>query len=586
MAEAIESGEPAGGVPVRDAVVRLALAVVVAFALRAVLLWLRGDFLDYDEAMYLLLARNLGDGAGFTLNGLPHSALGPLVPAATAGLARLFGLELLTGQRTLAALSGALLIVPVWYLLRRQGDGRVAWIAVALVAVWPALIDVAPRYDSMWLDNYAGTEPTFLLFLFASLAIGEAALKRRGWPALPLAALAGATLAFAYMTRAEAVVFGGLYAAVRAVQLIRESGGRRGVVAAAAAALGFLVVAAPQFVQLRRATGAWTISGQPAVMRPAAATLQELFRDRQYRLQFGHTWYRLNAGHTYLTNPYWGTPDGVSRELQERQYAAVAADEAPVSRTLPARVWNRLANYAYMIWTVCGVLFLPFALIGIVTARRRGLPAFALAGLAASLVTGVYLAVLPRFFLYLVPVFALWAAYGIIAIVGWLGRFRDVPTGIIVAVLAAVSLLSVGSVALGGPARVLASVGGEDRSVAEELGDALPAGEPVMHWHPKFAYWGGWDWRAMPLAELDDMAHYAAAIDLTYILLARGGYTPVRAEVPFLLIVVDSELARALRSGGESESEPHIHPPTALRPAGTLAGQPVASLELGDGQLE
>jgi len=122
--------------------------------------------------------------------------------------------------------------------------------------------------------------------------------------------------------------------------------------------------------------------------------------------------------------------------------------------------------------------------------------------------------------------------------------------------------------------------------VAEQLGDALPAGEPVMHWHPKFAYWGGWDWRTMPLAELDDMAHYAALIDLTYILLARGGYTPVRAEVPFLLIVVDSELARALRSASVSESGPHSHPPMALSPAGTLAGQPVASLELADGRLE
>jgi hypothetical protein len=582
MAEVLESTEPVRGAPDRDTVVRLALAVIAAFALRAVLLWLRGDFLDYDEAMYLLLARNLAEGAGFSLNGMPHSALGPFVPAATATLAGLFRLDLLPAQRLLAALSGALVLVPVWYLLRAHGHERVAWITVALLSVWPALIDVAPRYDSMWLDKYAGTEPTFLLFLFASLAIGEAALRRRGWPALALAALAGATLAAAYMTRTETVVFGGLYAGIRAVQL----GSRRSLVAAAAAALGFLVVAAPQFLQLHRATGAWTISGQPAVMGPAAATLQELFRDRQYRLQFGHTWYRLDAGHTYLTNPYWGTPEGVSREVQKTQYAAVAAAEAPVSRPFLARVWNRLVNYAYMLWTVCGVIFLPFALIGVATARRRGLPTFALAGLGASLVTSVYLAVLPRFFLYLVPAFALWAAYGIVTITGYLGRFRRFPTGIVVAALVAVSLLNVGSVAAGGAARVLASVGGEDRAVAEELGDALLAGEPVMHWHPKFAYWGGWDWRTMPLAELDHIAHYTTAIDLKYILLARGGYTPVQAEVPYLLISVDPELARAMRSGSEAYSGSHVHPSMVLRPAGAIAGQPAASLVLGDGQVE
>jgi hypothetical protein len=107
-----------------------------------------------------------------------------------------------------------------------------------------------------------------------------------------------------------------------------------------------------------------------------------------------------------------------------------------------------------------------------------------------------------------------------------------------------------------------------------------------MHWHPKFAYWGGWDWRTMPLAELDDIAHYTTAIDLKYILLARGGYTPVKAEVPFLLIVVDPELAEALRSESEAYSGSHVHSSMVLRPAGAIAGQPSASLGLGDGQVE
>ncbi len=586
MASNVESSEPLRVSQGRETVLRLALAVVVGFAVRGLLLWLRGDFLDYDEAMYLLLARSLSEGDGFTLNGMPHSALGPFVPAATATFAGLLGLDLLVAQRLLAALSGALVLVPIWYLLRAHEDERVAWIAVILLLAWPALIDVAPRYDSMWLDMYAGTEPTYLFFLFTSLAIGEAALRRHGWPALGLAVLAGATLAVAYMTRAETVVFGGLYALIRALQLVRQPGGRRRLVAAGAAALGFLIVSAPQLLHLRRATGVWTISGQPAVMQPAAETLQALFREKQYRLQFGHTWYRLDGGHTYLTNPYWGTPEGVSREEQKRQYAAVAAAEAPLSRAPPARVWNRLVNYAYMLLSLCGVLFLPFALIGIVRARRRGLPTFALAGFAASLATSVYLAVLPRFFLYLVPVFALWAAYGIITISGYLGRFRTVPAGIVAAALVAVSVVSVGSVGVGGPARVLASVGGEDRAVAEELGDALPAGDPVMHWHPKFAYWGGWEWRTMPLAVLEDIAHYTSTIGVRYILLARGGYTPVKAEVPYLLIVVDPELDQALRVGSEAHNGSHVHPSMVLRPAAAIAGQPAASLGLADGQME
>jgi hypothetical protein len=141
-------------------------------------------------------------------------------------------------------------------------------------------------------------------------------------------------------------------------------------------------------------------------------------------------------------------------------------------------------------------------------------------------------------------------------------------------------------VALGGPARLLVSVAGEDRAVAERLSDALPAGEPVMHWHPWIAYWGGWEWRTMPLAVLDDIAHYASTAGVKYILLARAGYTPVKAEVPYLLIVVDPELDRALRLGNEAHSGSHVHPSIELRPATAIAGQPVASLGLADGQVE
>ena len=85
---------------------------------------------------------------------------------------------------------------------------------------------------------------------------------------------------------------------------------------------------------------------------------------------------------------------------------------------------------------------------------------------------------------------------------------------------------------------------------------------------------------------MDDTAHYTVAVDVRYILLARGGYTPVKAEVPFLLIIVEPELARTLRSGGEAPDGSHPHPAMELRPAGAVAGQPAASLGLAGGQVE
>ena len=51
------------------------LVVVAALAFRLVLLMARGDYIVYDEGYYLLLARSLRAGHGFTLNGLPHVCL-------------------------------------------------------------------------------------------------------------------------------------------------------------------------------------------------------------------------------------------------------------------------------------------------------------------------------------------------------------------------------------------------------------------------------------------------------------------------------------------------------------------------------
>jgi hypothetical protein len=591
MAQVTESTETVRGALDRATVLRLALVVALAFALRAVLLGLRGDFLDYDESMYLLIARSMLDGNGVTLNGLPHTALGSFVPAATAAVARLTGFALLTSQRLVAALCGALALIPVWYLLRLYARDQVVWIAVSLLAVWPALIDVAPKYGVMWQDMYAGTEPTFLLALFASLAAGEAALKRSGWPGLALAALAGAFLALAYMTRAEAIVFAGLYLIIRVVQLIRAGlAGRRNLLLPVVALLGYGVFASPQLAHLHRTTGEWVLSGQPAVMRPAAETLQESFRfrERDAALSFLRTWYWLDEGHTYLLNPYFGTREGVSRAEQKREYTELAAAETPTPRRLPARVANRLKNYGLALWAVCGLLFLPFVLVGIIAERKRGIPPFILAGLAASLLTSVYLAALPRFFLYLAPAFALCAAYGVVHLGDYLRRFGDGRrlTPVIQAAMIVVAALSVIRVAGGAPARYLESVAGEDREVAESLAGALPEGDPVMHWHPKFAYWGGWEWRTMPLAVLDDIAHYAATLGVRHILLARGGYTPVKAELEYLYIKLEPELLELLLSGGGTGRASHDHPPMVLRPAPPTAGRETAVLGLDDGQVE
>jgi hypothetical protein len=578
MAASAESGSNlTGGRPAWSMLAILAAALVV----RGVFLWLRGDYLDYDESMYLLLGRGILAGDGFSLNGAPHTALGPMLPLATAAVARLFGHDLLLAQRLLSTVAGTLLLIPIWILVRAKAGDRIAVITVALLVAWPALVDVAPKYGPMWAHTYAGSEPLFLFFLFAALACGEAALERRGWTGDGLAVLGGSALAIAYLTRGEAALFGGLYVAFRFWRLVREREAvRPALKVAALSGVAFLIVAAPHLRHLRAASGKWMASGQPDVVFPIAETLQETFRDEAYLDRYVRTWLKLDEAHTHLLNPYWGTPEGVDRDRQAARYAWVAAAGTPVQRTWPERLLNRLQNYALMLLTLCGPLLTPFVIIGIVAARRALIPVFAVAGLAASLLTGLYLVVLPRFFLYLVPALAFWAAHGVEALASRFTRSPATATRFAVLLLVAASLTGVGYRAMGGEAMRLKVAAESDRGVAEDLAAALPDVDRLMHWHPRFAYWAGWEWRPLPVASLDAIAHYCSRIGVEYVLLASVGHSPIRLRVSHVIIAIDRDLRDALRVIAPRVGGAHEHPHMVLSEAPAVAGFSAGTLSL------
>jgi hypothetical protein len=578
MSASAESGSNlAGGRPAWSMLAVVAAALVV----RGTLLWLRGDYLDYDESMYLLLGRSILAGDGLSLNAAPHTALGPMLPLASAAIGRFLGNDLLLAQRLLSTIAGTLLLVPVWILVRAKAGERIAAITVALLVAWPALVDVAPKYGPMWTHTYAGSEPLYLCFLFTALACGEAAIERRGWAGGGLAFLGGSALALAYLTRGEAALFGGLYLVFRCWQLLRE---REAVLpalkVAALSGAAFLIVAAPYLRHLHASSGKWMISGQPDVMFPMAETLQEVFRNEIYNGRYVLPWMSLDEAHAHLLNPYWGTPEGVDRNTQIGHYAWIAAAETPVQRTWSERLVNRLQNYGLMLWTLCGPLLAPFVLIGVVMARRVPIPVFAVAGLAASLLTGFYLVVLPRFFLYLVPAFAFWAAHGVEALATRFTRSPAVATRFAVLLLVAASLASVGDRAQGPEAMRLKIVAEEDRRVAEDLAAALPDVERFMHWHPRIAYWAGWEWRPLPVSTLDAIAHYCSRIGVEHFLLASVGHSPIRLKVSHVVISIDRELRDALRNIAPRTGGAHEHPPMVLSEAPKVGGFSAGTLSL------
>ena len=140
-------------------------AVLVGFALRCVVAALKGP-VGTDEALYLVLGRNLWAGEGYTLLGAPHLIFPPLFPAVLGAVARIVGSEALA-SRIVFVLSGTALI-PVLHALGRRTFGEPAGRAAAwLAAVSPALT----VYVASWFWGSMSEPPFLLLAMGAWLAV-------------------------------------------------------------------------------------------------------------------------------------------------------------------------------------------------------------------------------------------------------------------------------------------------------------------------------------------------------------------------------------------------------------------------------
>lgn len=554
------------------------MLIAGAIVVRAIVFALRGDHLDWDEALYLLIARNIADGAGITLNGYPHTALGPFVPLATAALAALPGIDLHVAHRVLVVVLGGLLLAPVYYLIRLSAGRRLALLAALLLVGWPALVDVAPKLGPMWRHLYAGTEPIFLTLLFGSLALGELGLRDRGRWRTPLLLAAGVLVGCAYLARPEAVVVAGLYAAFRVAPGYRERPVGRVLPALAVAALGALLVAAPYLYHTRQVTGSWTPNGKLAPTRMSGDLYQSLVLHDRHMGAYLRSWWALDPGHRYLLNPYWGADPDVPDERRLAAFEAKLEEEWDAEEG-GSPILQRGWAYARALWKLSGPLLLPLALLGLFAGRRdlrRLMPPFVPAGFAASALTLAAVFALPRFFLYLIPVFALWSANGILVLGDRVGSKMKVslafPLGVAVA-LASLVMGAVGS--LGQEADELRDFAADNRMAASRLAEAIPENRRVMAWHPRLAYWGGFSWRALPVAPLEATVHYALVRETFDLFLVQGMYTPLSLTAPYVLIRIDPELAPEFqRAAGPDPAARHRHPPTELVPVEPVADFP------------
>ena len=251
-----------------------------------------------DESYYLLLGHNLLAGNGFTYSGYPELHFTPLYPI-IAGLFHLLTGNFETASNLVYALSGGLLLFPVFAMARRIYGVQTAWLTAVLIGMLPALTVKVLYWGSL-------TEPLYLSLLYGGLALLLVGLEDGR---LGKFAAAGTLLGLAYLTRPEAVVYFGVFVIFTGIWLWKDvrCGVRRTVFALGAFVLPFVVLVAPYIWYLHAHTGQWMISGKIAFV------LQEVSSGKRH-IDFDPiaggevAWlspdrFRMNTLQSVLTNP-------------------------------------------------------------------------------------------------------------------------------------------------------------------------------------------------------------------------------------------------------------------------------------------
>ncbi len=549
------------------------LIVVAALALRLVLMLARGDYIVYDEGYYLLLARSLRLGHGFALNGLPHVALSPLQPVLVALLSAA-GLPDLWASRLLAVGCGGLLVLPVAALARRVGGPRVETVAAGLTAASPALMSFVPFFPGQSWNLYFGSEPLFLLLAFGAVAAAMRAEEGRwGWWIAT-----GALAAGSYLARAEGAVLAPVLLLVLGIRVFARRGAIREWRGVALAALTALAVCSPYLLYLRSTLGRWALSGRvqavqsetgpaPSAVRSARSGGQVLdaFVWQGEPDAFLRSLYALDPAGTRMASQYWGVPRRAAPGANASRADTTARPaEAPPPRDsapMPAGGPGPARRTVLGVWWAGLGTVIPWwlgllAVGGLVLAGQAGL-VWAVPLAVCAVLPSALTYVEPRSLLPLAPLAAAYAAVAVAWIAsGVPARWRR-PAAWFVPALTALALAvpALRDLVRAWPQTTpLQQVATARRTVGEYLGRHLPAGTPVMSWHPAVAIWADRPWRVLPYDSFARIVRYAGDEAVSAIVFSRFEPSPIHQPPRAFTIVLPGAPAEA--SGSTVQLQP------------------------------
>lgn len=405
MSEAEGSGSRPvriGSLLVSREMVLIGILVLVALAIR-ILMMPRDTVINGDGIYYTILGERFvsGDFAG----GI-SAYWSPLYSILTGLSSFLVGNREFAG-RLVSLISGALLIVPAFLLIRDIYGRRVAAISGVFIALDPSLIRAS---------GWVMTESLYSLIFVGFLLVGWRALRS---DAALLYFSTGLIIGAAYLVKPEAIAYMLPMLTVAIVVGLRRY--RLSLRQCGASVLflstGFLILLLPYVIFVHSKTGIWTISQKVAINLPAADFDGELLKI-------------LKVERTTMKDKIWG--DDYGQQDKHTTSSAVAGSASPSDS--PGLMMGALilakkatAQLAWQIRNYLPAMFpIPLLLVAIAGffcktwTRRRAIGDAYLALFTFATLIGYSVSAVELRYLYpLVPIIIAWIAGGIVNLSEW-----------------------------------------------------------------------------------------------------------------------------------------------------------------------
>ena len=500
----------------------LSIFAVMSFIVKLSLLYMRWPFLYYDETYYLLLSRNLFSGAGYTLNGLNNICFPPFVPVLIGILTFLFSNSVFSFY-ILSAVSGALLVFPVYFIAVRIFDKSTGLLASILICVIPALNPFLNLHGDYAGILYVGSEMLYCFLILLCLYFGYRGITRNR---IADHALSGVFFGLAFLTRPEAVIpFLLMFSLAMVKWFIKRS--TRSNPGFIIMFLVFCITILPYIIYLNTITGKWILSGKQYVTESVRTAMPDVYENNDWK-DFISVHYRFDSKNNEMASPYWGVDRKAKlvnyKDIKTPGYRAVS----PALKNLHVNIKNYIRGmtilYPAYLWIF---IFFGFMSVLMSIMKKKFLVYdlfFLMLPFAASLCIALYLYVVPRHHIFIVPFLCLLAARGILLLCSLI-RKETMRKLCIILIICAIFSLSARQVLSdsfisGKPGQLEKAKGYTlDYVLAEQLSRYKP--DVIMSWHPGIAFYAGADWQVMPFAKTETIINFALSKKVDFIVFSK-----------------------------------------------------------------